>query len=76
MIKTEDGRTEVIALTAEEVAFDTQNVITAFIKFSKKTQVPEKVIEETLVKMIANGFNRGAELIDLTGYFGEEEKGE
>lgn len=73
MIKTEKGATEIFALTAEEVAFDTQNVITAFIKFSKETQVPEKVIEETLVKMIANGFNKGGKLIDLSGYFGEEE---
>lgn len=73
MIKTENGKTEVIAQTTEELIRDTRDVITTFVKFSKRLQVPDEVIEKTLVKMIVDGFKRGGNLIDLGGLFNVED---
>lgn len=74
MIKTENGKTEVIAQTTEELFRDTRDVITTFVKFSKRLQVPDEVIEKTLVQMIVDGFERGGNLVDLGGLFNAENK--
>ena len=73
MIKTENGKTEVIAQTTEELFRDTRDVITTFVKFSKRLQVPDETIEKTLVQMIADGFERGGKLVDLGGLFNVED---
>ena len=57
MIKVENGRTEIIVDSPEELFMDVKNVIASFVKFSKSFQVPDEVIEQTLVKMIVDGFN-------------------
>lgn len=72
MIKTENGKTEVIVQTTEELFRDTRDVITTFVKFSKRLKVPDEVIEKTLVKMIVDGFERGGNLVDLGGLFNVE----
>ena len=41
---------------------DVKNVIGAFVKFNKQIQVPDEIIEQTLVKMIVDGFNDKGEL--------------
>lgn len=74
MIKTENGRTEVIAQSPEELFKDTRDVIATFVKFSKRLQVSDETIEKTLVQMIVDGFERGGKLIDLGGLFNVENK--
>lgn len=73
MIKTENGKTEVIVQTTEELFRDTRDVIATFVKFSKRLQVPDETIEKTLVQMIVDGFERGGKLVDLGGLFNVEE---
>lgn len=72
MIRTENGKTEVRLQTTEELFRDTRDVITTFVKFSKRLQVPDEVIEKTLVQMIVDGFERGGKLVDLGGLFNIE----
>ena len=62
MIKTENGATEVIIESPEELFIDVKNVIAAFIKFSKQLQAPEEIIEQTLIKMIVDGFHDNGDL--------------
>jgi hypothetical protein len=62
MIKTENGTTEVIVESPEELFIDVKNVIVAFIKFSKQLQAPEEIIEQTLIKMIVDGFHDNGDL--------------
>ncbi len=62
MIKSSKGGTEIIVESPEELFIDVKNVIGAFVKFSKQIQVPDEIIEQTLVKMIVDGFNDKGEL--------------
>lgn len=62
MIKTENGATEVIIESPEELFIDVKNVIAAFIKFSKQLQESEEIIEQTLIKMIVDGFHDNGDL--------------
>lgn len=65
MIKTDKGGTEIIVESTEELFIDVKNVIGAFVKFSKQIQVPDEIIEQTLVKMIVDGFKDDGELTIL-----------
>lgn len=69
MIKTENGTTEVKALTPEELFGDMIQIITTFITFSKSLGIPEEEIEKILMHMVVDGFNGsdGKNLIDLSG---------
>lgn len=62
MIRTENGITEVLVDSSEELRYDTQQIISAFIRFSLKANVPEDIIEKLLIIMIAEGFNDKGEL--------------
>lgn len=62
MIKSSKGGTEIIVESPEELFIDVKNVIGAFVKFSKQIQVPDEIIEQTLVKMIVDGFNDNGDL--------------
>lgn len=62
MIKSSKGATEIIVESPEELFIDVKNVIGAFVKFSKQIQVPDEIIEQTLVKMIVDGFNDKGDL--------------
>lgn len=67
MIKSSKGGTEIIVESPEELFIDVKNVIGAFVKFSKQIQVPDEIIEQTLVKMIVDGFNDNGKLTILGG---------
>lgn len=58
MIFTENGECRILCQTPEELLSDTRDVISAFVKYNQSIQMPDKTIEETLVKMIVDGFNR------------------
>lgn len=58
MIFTENGECRILCQTPEELLSDTRDVICAFVKYNQSIQMPDKTIEETLVKMIVDGFNR------------------
>lgn len=62
MIKTENGTTEILANTPEELCEDTQQVISAFIQFSIKANIPEEFIEKLLIEMVAQGFKDKGDL--------------
>lgn len=62
MIKSSKGGTEIMVESPEELFIDVKNVIGAFVKFSKQIQVPDEIIEQTLVKMIVDGFNDKGDL--------------
>lgn len=62
MIKSSKGGTEIIVESPEELFIDVKNVIGAFVKFSKQIQVPDEIIEQTLIKMIVDGFNDKGDL--------------
>ena len=62
MIKSSKGGTEIIVESPEELFIDVKNVIGAFVEFSKQIQVPDEIIEQTLVKMIVDGFNDKGDL--------------
>jgi len=62
MIKVDNGSTEIMVDSMEELFMDVKNVISSFVKFSKSFQVPDEVIEQTLVKMIVDGFNDKGDL--------------
>lgn len=62
MIKVDNGSTEIMVDSMEELFLDVKNVIASFVKFSKSLQVPDEVIEQTLVKMIVDGFNDNGKL--------------
>ena len=67
MIKVENGRTEIIVDSPEELFMDVKNVVASFVKFSKSLQVPDEIIEQTLVKMIVDGFNDKGDLEIMDG---------
>lgn len=68
MIKVENGRTEIIVDSPHELFMDVKNVVASFVKFSKSLQVPDEVIEQTLVKMIVDGFNDKGDLQIMDDY--------
>ena len=63
MIITKNGQTEVLAKTPEELCEDTQQVISTFIQFSLKANIPEEFIEKLLIEMVAQGFKDKGDLI-------------
>lgn len=62
MIKVDNGSTEIMVDSMEELFMDVKNVISSFVKFGKSFQVPDEVIEQTLIKMIVDGFNDKGDL--------------
>ena len=63
MIVANDGHCQIVVQKPEELLRDTRDVITTFIKYCQETQMPEKMIEETLVQMIADGFERDGKVV-------------
>lgn len=69
MIITKNKAVEIKVNGIEEMLSDVSSVITAFVNFSIKSEVPDEVIEKTLVGMIAEAFENynNGNLIDLSG---------
>lgn len=61
MITTKKGKTLVNAKGAEELCADMLSIITTFVAYSKSLGMPEIVIEQTLVRMVADGFELAEE---------------
>ena len=74
MIVANDGHCQIVVQKPEELLRDTRDVITTFIKYCQETQMPEKMIEETLVQMIADGFERDGKVVAFNVENDEEDE--